>query len=462
MAKLAASVERKTSPSKTDASKMSDTKHPSKTKELIRYVLPSVGSMMFYSLYVVVDGIFVGRGIGETALGAVNLATPALGFLSAIAFMLIMGAATIASISFGRGDKSRANDVFSNCLLVIGVLSIIFSMVALFFAEQLAIVCGAKGELIGETATYMRSYLGFGFFFVLSFLFSTFVRNDGNPALAFWGMASGTILNIFLDWLFIYPLQMGILGAGLASGLGTVLSFSILVFHFILKRGELRFQRPRYNGALMKETLKRGFPEFVTQMCNPVLTYCYNIIVLRIHGEFGLAAFAMIGYLLYVFMAMSSGIAQGVQPLISRRFGQSKHKEERFFFRAGLVTNICVSALLYFITLLAGKTVYTIFSPDPALIDMAYHGTLYIGVGMVLSAVNISFSGYFLATQRTKQALIVAICRAFVFTAPIILLTPVILGNEAVWSGMIGSELCVAILSVFLYIKLRRKDKSKA
>ena len=212
----------------------------------------------------------------------------------------------------------------------------------------------------------------------------------------------------------------------------------------------------------MKETLKRGFPEFVTQMCNPVLTYCYNIIVLRIHGEFGLAAFAMIGYLLYVFMAMSSGIAQGVQPLISRRFGQSKHKEERFFFRAGLVTNICVSALLYFITLLAGKTVYTIFSPDPALIDMAYHGTLYIGVGMVLSAVNISFSGYFLATQRTKQALIVAICRAFVFTAPIILLTPVILGNEAVWSGMIGSELCVAILAIFLYIKLRRKDKSEA
>lgn len=426
----------------------------SKAKELFRYVVPSVGAMLFSALYVVVDGIFVGRGVGDLALAAVNLAMPVLGFLMAVAIMLIMGGATIAAVSMGRGDKARANDVFSCCLFVAGILSIVFSAVALLFAEELAALCGAKGELLGLTATYMRSYLGFGFFFTISYLFSAFVRNDGNPTLAFFGMAAGTVCNIFLDWLFIYPLGMGILGAGLASGLSTVLSFCILLFHFILKRGDIRLKRPKFDKALVGETIKRGFPEFVTQMWNPVVTYCYNIIVLRIYGEFGVSAFSMIGYLLYVQIAMSSGIAQGVQPLISRRYGEGDREQELFFFKSGLIINICVSVLVYGLTLLTGKTAYHIFSNSNELIAMAYHGTIFVGIGMIISSVNISYSGYFLATQRTKQAIILSVFRAFIFTAPVILLTPIIFGDSMVWCGMIGSELCVAVLAVFLYVKL--------
>lgn len=426
----------------------------SKAKELVRYVLPSMGTMVFNALYVVIDGVFVGQGVGDLALAGVNMAMPILGMLMAVAVMLIMGGATISAVSMGRGNKDRANAVFLNCVMVAGVLSIIFSGAALFYSKGLAALCGAQGELQDLTAAYMQSYLGFGFFFTMSYLMAAFVRNDGNPSLAFFGMAAGTVSNIFLDWLFIYPLNMGIFGAGLASGLGTVLSFCILLTHFTFKRGELRLKRPKFSPSLTGETLKRGFPEFVTSMWNPVMTYCYNIIALKTYGEYGVSSFSMVGYLLYVQVAMSSGIAQGVQPLISRRFGEGKHSQERYFFRTGLVVNILVSALVYALTLIFGKTAYRIFSDDSANIALAYHATIFIGIGMLISAVNISYSGYFLATARTRQAVLLSVFRAFVFTAPFILFIPLILGEGFVWCGIIGSELCVAALAAILFARL--------
>lgn len=426
----------------------------SKIKELLRYVIPSMGAMLVSALYSVVDGIFVGRGVGDVGLAAVNLSIPLLGFLAAMAVMLVMGSATIAAVSIGAGNKERANDIFSNTTLLVGGLSLIFTLLCLCFADRFAAWSGAEGELLVQTATYMRSYLGFGFFFAVSYLLSAFVRNDGNPTLAFWGMASGTVCNIFLDWLFIFPLNMGILGAGLASGIGTVLSFSILITHFLRKQGDLRLRVPKFSKLLTAETIKRGFPEFITQMYGPVLIYCSNFVIMRIYGESGISSFSMIAYLLSVMIAMSSGVAQGVQPLVSRSFGEGNHAAEKYYFKTGLITNFIITAITYGLVLITGKQIYHVFSSDADIINLAYYGTYYAGVAMIISTINVSHASYFLSTQRTKQAMLLAVARSFVFTAPIVLLTPVIFGDSAVWCGMIASELCVAVLSVILYQKL--------
>lgn len=429
----------------------------SKIKELLRYVIPSMGAMLVSALYSVVDGIFVGRGVGDIGLAAVNLSIPVLGFLAAMAVMLVMGSATIASVSMGKGDKQRANDIFSNSVFILSVFSLIFTISCLFFADKFAAWSGAEGELLVQTATYMRSYLGFGFFFAISYLLSAFVRNDGNPSLAFWGMASGTVCNIFLDWLFIFPLKMGILGAGLASGIGTVLSFSILITHFIRKRGELRLRKPKFSKELTLETIKRGFPEFVTQMYTPVLISCYNFVIMGIYGEMGISSFSMIGYLLSIMMAMYSGVAQGVQPLISRSFGEGNTKAEKYYFRSGLKTNIIISSVAYVLVLLIGKQIYGIFSSDADIISLAYFGTYFFGAAMIISSINASYASYFLSTQRTRQALFLAIARSFIFTAPFVLLIPAIFGDGMVWGGMIVSELCVAVFAIVLYRRLQRK-----
>ena len=429
------------------------------TKELFRYIIPSVGAMLFNALYVVVDGIFVGNGLGEAGLAAVNLAMPTLGLMYAIGIMMVMGGATISAVCLGRGDKEKANRVFLNDLLVTGILSVIFSAVCLAFAPQLAYLSGGRGELLGQTAIYIRSYIGFGVFFVMSYVFSAFVRNDGDPTLAFWGMASGALANIFLDWLFIYPLGLGIMGAGLASGLSTVLSFFILLTHFIRKKGDLRLKKPTYSPSLTKETIKRGFPEFVTQMFSPVMTYCYNIAAMEYYGDRGVAAYSVIGYLLYILIAVASGVAQGVQPLISRSYGAGEHKREQSYFRTGILFNIALTSLLYVATLIGGEYIYRIFNDDAGLIALACEGSVFIGAGTILTAANISLCGYFLATQRTKQALIVSACRSFVVTAPMVLLAPKLLGSGAVWSGMIGSELCIALLALVLFSRVRKKYK---
>lgn len=428
-------------------------------KEFFRYVLPSMGAMLFNALYSVVDGVFVGKGVGSLGLAAVNLALPFIGLAGAIAVMLVMGAATISAVSIGQKRYDKANAVFNNACLVVGALAVVFSVVLCALADHFARLSGAEGELMRLTAIYIRSYMGFGVFFCASFLLSAFVRNDGDPGLAFVGMLSGTLCNIFLDWLFIFPLNLGIFGAGFASGLSTVVSFSILMLHFVKKRGILRFTKPRFSWSLTCESVKRGFPAFVTEIYGPVTIQCYNMVIMASYGDFGVSAFSMIGYLLWVMLALISGVAQGVQPLVSVSYGEKNHRAERFYLNCGLVLNIILAVFMYAASVLFGQQAYSIFSDDKALIDLACEGSIYIGASMVISAVNICYTSYFLATQRTGQSLLLAVSRAFIFAIPCIMLMPALFGKSAVWSGMIVSEAFVAILAIILYIHLVRSER---
>lgn len=185
-----------------------------------QYVIPSIGSMLVTGLYFVVDGMFVGRGVGPAGMAAVNLATPFISLLTTVTMMITMGGATLSAIHLGRSQNKEANDVFQQSMGMTIFFSLCMTVVSLLFATPIAGLLGASGSLIADTAVYMRYYVAFGIFFCSSMTLSAFVRNDGNPKLAFWGMIAGAVSNVFLDWLFIFPLQLGLRGAAVASGWG--------------------------------------------------------------------------------------------------------------------------------------------------------------------------------------------------------------------------------------------------
>lgn len=210
-----------------------------KIKSLFSYLVPAMGGLFVTYLYNVVDGIFVGQGVGSAALGAVNLAVPFITFSVAVAAMFPMGGATIVAIRMGRKDKEGANRTFITSLSLTLVLSVALMVIGMVFSRQIVTFSGAKGlsaQMREMSAQYLFYYSAFSVPTLISACLSVFVRNDGSPTLSFVGMCAGAAANIFLDWLFLFPLDMGIVGAAVASGLGQILSILILLSHFILKK----------------------------------------------------------------------------------------------------------------------------------------------------------------------------------------------------------------------------------
>lgn len=191
-----------------------------KNGQIFSYILPSAGGLCVTYLYNIVDGIFVGRGVGALALAAVNITVPFITTLVAISTLFAMGGSTVIAIRLGRGDKKGANDAFMTALVLTFLLSVLLLLVGMVFPEQIARLCGSSDTVLPLAREYLFFYTAFAIPFLLSNCLAIFVRNDGAPGLAFWGMCAGAVANIFLDWLFIFLMQMGIMGAAVASGLG--------------------------------------------------------------------------------------------------------------------------------------------------------------------------------------------------------------------------------------------------
>lgn len=236
-------------------------------RPLFRYIFPALGGLFVTYLYNVADGIFVGRGVGSAALGAANIAVPFITTAVAVTAMFPMGGATVTAIRMGRGDREGANRAFMTAFALTVFMAAVLMAVGMAFPRQIVDASGARAlsaELREMTAQYLFYYSAFSVPMLMGTCLAVFVRNDGSPALSFAGMCAGAAANIFLDWLFIFPLRMGVIGAAVASGLGQVLTVLVLLTHFLRGRGALRFERFRFSGALAAKVCKRGVPEAVT------------------------------------------------------------------------------------------------------------------------------------------------------------------------------------------------------
>ena len=197
------------------------------------------------------------------------------------------------------------------------------------------------------------------------------MRNDGAPGLAFWGMCAGAAANIFLDWLFIFPLQMGIKGAAIASGLGQLLSFLLLISHFVRKKGDLRIGRFEDSAALIGKICKRGVPECVSQLNTPVTALCYNWVLMNTLGDMGVSTFSILSFIYSLANAILSGVAQGLQPLWGQAFGQKDHRELRAYLAAGMKINEVCAVVIYALLVVFRVPAVRLFNSDPTLVEMA-------------------------------------------------------------------------------------------
>lgn len=421
----------------------------SQKKEFYRLVIPSVGAMLVSGLYVVVDGVFVGQGVGVDGLAAVNIAVPFLTIMTAITMMVTMGGATITAIRFGQKDIPGANRSFHASVQMILGFSAFMSLCSWLFPRQIARLLGASPALLEDTAVYLKYYVLFSVFFCGAMALSAFVRGDGAPRLAFWGMVVGAVSNIALDWLFIFPLQMGVKGAAIASGLGQVLACLLLSTHFIRKKGALSFSFRVREKGLRREILLRGLPEFVNQMGQPVTIFCYNLLVLCFLGEIGVSAFSVVNYLVVITTAIFMGVSQGVQPLISRSFGEKNLSRVQFFFCMGLKANFVLALGVNLIMLVLGKGIISVFNSHAELVSIAYSCINVYGISFLFASVNIVWITRLLAVKQTRRAVLLSVLRSFLCNTLFIFLVPAVFGEALIWTGIIAAEAIVMGIAIF-------------
>lgn len=414
---------------------------------------------MVTGLYFVVDGIFVGQGIGSSGLGAINLAVPFICILTAVAMMIAMGGATITSIFIGQGEDKKAAHSFMNSIFLVLIFSGFMTVFSFLFSDNIAAFLGAKGNLLALTSDYLRYYILFGIFFCMAMVLAAFVRNDGNPKLGLIGMTAGALSNVFLDWLFIFVFHMGIHGAAIASGLGQVISCMIMLPHFIRGKGKLKLRLLPLKRYYAAEILRRGIPELITQMSQPITIFCYNLIVIRYLGNIGVAAFSVVCYLLTLVFSIFIGVSDGIQPLISRSVGEGKKDLEQYFFRKGIILNFLLAFSLYALFLLFGKPIIHIFNREPDLVRLASKSLSVYGISFLFAAVNTIFTTYHLASKRTSKALVIASLRSFVMNVAFIFLLPYVFGKQALWTGIIAAE-CTVTAIAFLMMKKPPKPQT--
>ena len=297
-------------------------------REFFQYVMLNICGMIGLSCYILADTFFISNGLGADGLTALNLAIPIYSFIHGSGLMFGMGGATKYSIYRGQKNYKNADKSFSTTMYTMSILAFIFVLTGIFFSEKLTKLLGADNDVFHMTQTYLQVILLFAPAFMANDTLICFVRNDGNPKLSMIGMLVGSFSNIVLDYIFILPLNMGILGAVLATGLAPVISLMVLSRHWLLKQNQFHFVRINPSFRLTGNIISLGVPSFITEMASGIVIIAFNTIILHLQGNIGVAAYGVIANLSLVVISIYSGIAQGTQPILSRVYGYGDRESQ--------------------------------------------------------------------------------------------------------------------------------------
>ena len=290
--------------------------------QFVRFSTATVASLMVFSLYSIVDGLFVARGVGEYAMSAVNLSAPFLNLLFSIAVIFAVGTSTILSIFLGQGKRERANSLFSQNVTLLTVTGVVITVLVLLFLEPVAKLLGAEGVTLPYTKDYLTGLAPFAVCFIISYNMEILIKTDGYPQLAIRTVITGCLTNCVLDYVAIFHLDLGVWGAAVATGLSQLLTCVIYLHHFIRGKTTFHFVRFRMDWRIYRRLIPIGISDGVNELCNGLMILLFNHMILHCIGQEGLVSYTIIAYTNTLVINMMMGISQGSQPLVSFHYGK--------------------------------------------------------------------------------------------------------------------------------------------
>lgn len=423
---------------------------------LLRFALPTMVMMIFMSLYSIVDGIFISRLLGTNALSAANIVYPVISIVFAVGIMLSTGGSALIAKKLGEGKEREAREDFSFLTLVSFLFGIAILLIGNIFIEPIVRALGSTNALLPYCVDYLSVSLLLAPAAMLQMMFQTFFVTAGKPLIGLMLTISGGVANMILDYLFMGPFNMGISGAALATGIGELIPAVIGLFYFLFTRHSLYLTKPVVRFQVLKESCFNGSSEMVTNLSTAVVTYLFNITMLKFLGEPGVAAITIVLYGQFLFNALYMGFSMGVAPVISYNHGSQNLPLLKRIFKICIGFISISSILITIMALVSSPVIVEIFTPiGSATYDIAKTGFFLFSINYIFAGINIYSSSMFTAFSDGKVSALISFVRTFVLIVLNILLLPYLIGVNGVWLAVPAAEFMTLFLSVYLFYKKR-------
>lgn len=425
------------------------------TKQFFKYVSQNIFGLLGTSCYILADTYFIAQAAGTDGVTLLNLCLPIYNLIFAFGSMIGLGAATRYAILRAQGD-ARAQRYFSNAIFSVCILAVPFMLVGIFRPDGLLRLMGGDADIVALGMNYARIFLMFTPFFMCNYVVASFVRNDGDPSLAMVATLSGSLFNVVFDYIFIFPMGLGLPGAALATAISPILSIAVCSAHFIKKSNTITFVRKAPSVRLLGQSCQLGISGFVGELSSGVTTTVFNFLLLRLAGNVAVAAYGVVANFALVATAIFNGVAQGAQPLVSQCYGKNEMAGARKLLLLGCSTALGLAALLYGVVFGYTDALTALFnSENSALMAVFAHSGMRIYfVGYFFAGCNIVAAGYLGAVNRPAEASITSLCRGMVAIVVCSLVLSALFGMNGVWAAFPVSEAITLALTVFL---LKRK-----
>ena len=425
------------------------------TKQFFKYVSQNIFGLLGTSCYILADTYFIAQAAGTDGVTLLNLCLPIYNLIFAFGSMIGLGAATRYAILRAQGD-ARAQRYFSNAIFSVCILAVPFMLVGIFRPDGLLRLMGGDADIVALGMNYARIFLMFTPFFMCNYVVASFVRNDGDPSLAMVATLSGSLFNVVFDYIFIFPMGLGLPGAALATAISPILSIAVCSAHFIKKSNTITFVRKAPSVRLLAQSCQLGISGFVGELSSGVTTTVFNFLLLRLAGNVAVAAYGVVANFALVATAIFNGVAQGAQPLVSQCYGKNEMAGARKLLLLGCGTALGLAALLYGVVFGYTDALAALFNSENSALmaEFAHSGMRIYFVGYFFAGCNIVAAGYLGAVNRPAEASITSLCRGMVAIVVCSLVLSTLFGMNGVWAAFPVSEAITLALTVFL---LKRK-----
>ena len=430
----------------------------SKIEPLFRSIFyPTLLSMVFASLFTVADGIFVGQGVGSNALAAINIVSPLFLITTGIALMLGVGMSVVASIHLSQNNNKAANIIVTQAFNVATLLMIIIAIAVYLFHISFLRLLGSSDALLPLCQAYLFPILPGCVCIVIQIIGTFAIRLDGSPKFAASLEIFPGLLNIFLDWLFVFPMQMGIAGSAIASSISCAASAGMVVWYMFFRTRSVKICWLKLSHTSLYLTVRNvgymarsGFSSMLGELAMSMVLLTGNYVFIRELGEDGVAAFSVACYLYPIVFMINNAVAQSAQPIISFNYGAGNRYRVRRAFRVSLSTaTACGVLVTVFLTLCAKPLVSLFLQAGTRAYEIAIAGLPLFAYSAIFFAVNVAIIGYYQATEQNTRATLCMLFRGLVFLVPAFILMPMFMFPQGMWLAVPVTE-CMTLGVILL------------
>ena len=430
------------------------------SKLFFRYLIPAILGTMVTSIYILADTIIIGKGIGIDAMAALNIVLPLFNIFFGNGLLFGVGGSVLMAIARGRGDV-KTGECYFTVALILNIITCIFYTIFLWiFMEPIAKFLGATEVTMPYVMNYAPYVIAGLSVFAFSTFLQTFVRNDGAPKLAMTAVVTGGISNVFLDLLFVYPLDMGMAGASIASVIGSGITVCILLCHFCSKSNGLKLSLQGFSFSYVKDIFASGFTSFLVDITSGIVMFVFNIEILKAVGDLGVSMYGVICNTAIIVICLCNGINQAAQPIISTNHGAGLPNRIIAVRSLGIKTAFAICSVATIIGLaMPNLFTYIFLNPNKEILAMSPIAIRTYFIGFFVTGINMFIVGYFQSIVKPGISLLLCLLRGCVLSILFVKILSPLFGIVGIWASVPLSEL-VTLLIAFYFIRKTGKESS--